>query len=114
MLNWLIDNKELLIIVLSILLGIGEVFGSLIGFIILLIVKKKDPVVMEKIYGILPGLICDAEKIFDDGLKKKEYVFEGVKNYLLQLFPKLNIRFYTRIILNAIEDILATPQKKEV
>lgn len=81
------------------------------------IFKKKVKVndVFQSVLMVLPELISLAESKFKDGSEKYSYVFNKCIEMLMQLTHWSNekvISEYTADIDHAIENILATPQKK--
>lgn len=81
------------------------------------LLKNKVKVVdsaKEFILDQLPLLISAAEKMFDSGSKKKEFVSSSMMDLLYESFPNVKVASYTGFISRSIEKILSTPEKKEV
>lgn len=112
MINWIIENKELL----------GYIFASLLFLVVALVdVLKNKGVICKALFSllnILPALIVDAEKKgFMSGKAKLNYVFQLAVVHLATQLNKDNdyiIKTYGETIKTYIETILSTPQKKEV
>ena len=93
---------------------------SLLCVLVLFLKKNKillKDTAFEKIIVTLPSLIQCAESLFTKGSEKKTYVMSvsfSLLSKLLSLSPEEVARDYGDRISSAIENILETPQKKEV
>lgn len=93
-------------------------FAAIFSLIMFLIKKKPIKIVdsvKTAILSSVPGLIVDAESKFGSGhgIEKFNFVFDSVVNMLKATQPGIEVELYYWTIKKAIEDILATPQKKE-
>lgn len=93
-----------------------EVILSLTCIAVALLKNKVKVVdsVKEFILDSLPLLIASAEKLFDSGLKKKQFVMESMLSQISDSFPNAKVLDYQAFISKSIEKILSTPEKKEV
>lgn len=111
MIDWIIQNKELC----------GYILASLLFLITALVdVLKNKGTIAKALHGllaVLPALVVDAEKKgFNSGKAKLNYVFQLAVVHLATQLNKDNdyiIKVYGETIKEYIENILATPQKKE-
>lgn len=110
----LYEYRHLVVLVWSISTFIIEAVSLLVYFILFLFRNKSNPYVEEFILEKLPGLINTAEALYDDGSIKKDYVIDAMKKLINQYFPKVCSSIFNGFISKAIENLLSTPQKKEV
>lgn len=78
--------------------------------IILMLIKKNPKVIDPSIYSKITSLIQDAEKTFGSGHgeEKKQFVVSSfLASSPIDTYPKKFVEF-------VVEDILSTPEKKEV
>lgn len=86
---------------------------AFVGALVLFIVKKK-PVnsIIEVLDHACLLAVQDAEKTTYKGEEKLLYAVSLVYQWLEAKYPKLDVNRYKQIIVNTIEIILSTPQKK--
>lgn len=83
--------------------------------VILCFKKSKSLLpVYALIKDVLPGVVKLAEETSLKGDEKLSFAVDLVKGYLVKAYPKLSPDTYTRYIVEKIEEILSTPQKKGV
>lgn len=97
--------------ILTVLLAVGEIIFLLFR------TKKSRKMVVDSLVSILPDFICDAEKKFSDGESKIKYVLSCCIDHL-EVETKESrfklIRLYGDLLVEYIEKILSTPQKKGI
>lgn len=113
MVDFVIENKEVFFVILGVLGFLVESFLSIIGFVIILN-KKVQPDVKAFILERLPQLIRDAETLFSSGINKKIWVIDNIRNELEARYPSIKSSVFYSFISKSIENILGTPEKKEV
>ena len=101
--DWLFENKQLIINLITILAG-------LISIIVIFVRNKKDKSkisILEAVNELLPALINEAETAANltTGSEKKEYVLNKIKEITQSTYA-------VKLASNRIEQILSTPQKK--
>lgn len=74
--------------------------------------KTKDYVI-NLIDEVLPGFICLAEESGCDGISKLSMVIDLVLKRIKKFIVKDDFHFYKSLIIEKVEAILSTPQKKE-
>ena len=86
---------------------------ALIASIVISSIRKR-PVsdILGKIYQLVNKYIVAVEHP-GDGLQKKQDVIELVCAALEATYPGIQVGYYKQLISQVIEEILATPQKKE-
>ena len=94
---------------------IESVLTIIVLFVTLFKKKVKINDVFQSVLMVLPEYISLAETQFKDGSSKYSYVFKKCVELLMSLTHQSSqkvIDQYTSMIDSAIENILATPQKK--
>lgn len=93
---------------------VGSVCISIITFIVLLVKKKikLSDTALSMVLMRLPVLIKEAESKYSDGKAKKLYVVTAAIEYYKEVGGFMS-RDITDVISTKVEDILATPSKKE-
>lgn len=100
--NFCLENYRLILDLLSIVI------------VIVFFIIKKKPVnsILEAIYQCALLAILDSEKTDLKGKEKLEYAVHLVNKWLGEKYPNLDLNRYHYLIVNTIEIILSTPQKK--
>lgn len=97
-----------------------EIILAVISLVVVILKKTKillNDTPFEKLLSRLPDIISKAEFVSKDGKVKKSYVLSVCSAYLADLTGKSVVEIsgmYSDRISLAIEEILKTPQKKEV
>lgn len=101
-LKFCLENYRLILDLLSILI------------VIVFFIIKKKPVnsILEAIYQCCLLGILESEETGLKGKAKLNYAVDLVNKWLTSRFPKLDFNKYRYLIVNTIEIILSTPQKK--
>lgn len=94
--------------------AILSVLTFVISVVILILRKKPVNNILVDINAYIFQGVLLAEKTDLKGNDKLNYAFNYVVDHLLADYPTLDISRYHKVILNGIELILSTPQKKEV
>lgn len=112
MVDFVLQYKEFIFLIIGFIAFLVESFLSIIGFIIVLN-KKVQPDVKAFILERLPQLINEAENLYTAGINKKIWVVEEMRTELEARFPSIKSSAFYSFISKSIENILGTPQKKE-
>lgn len=93
-----------------------------VSFIIAIIRKKPVSDVLSSIYAFAVSAVIEAEgmKVSADGSSfsslngkdKLSYAVNAVLSALHQVFPALDVKKYKPLVIDVIEELLTTPQKK--
>lgn len=104
-LQFVVDNWSQLLSVLI----------SIVTFLVLLFKKKVtiNDTALSMVLMKLPELIKQAEDLYKDGTAKKLHVLSAAVNYYREI-GGVSSRDIIGVISEKVEDILATPEKKEV
>ena len=102
--NFIVENWQMC---LMIILALANLLVAMF--------RKRTKVfdsVKEFITKNLPVLILEAEKLFNDGSLKKQYVIEHMSALLANSFPLVKVEAYQKFIGDLIELFLSLPTKK--
>lgn len=77
-------------------------------------IRNRQPLmtIYSKIREWLPSVVKAAEETSLKGDAKLSFAVDMIKGYLEKAFPKVNPDKYQRVIVELVEEILTTPQKK--
>lgn len=108
-LKFLSQNKEIIMICISLISGVLTIIFSFLGEKFLRFKK------IASVIGMLPGFINEAESLPVPGYSKYQFVINKVFEQfeLIGINKSVAAKKYIALIDSAIEQILSTPQKKE-
>lgn len=98
---------------------VAEIVLTVIVLLVSLLRKKVkfNADGLNKVIGLLPGLINEAEKVYGSGNGdiKFKFVFAHAFTELQKYYPDEVIKAhnFSLVLVSAIENILSTPKKKE-
>ena len=84
--------------------------------VLILGIRNRQPLmtIYSKIREWLPSVVKAAEETCMKGEDKLSFAVDMIKGYLVKAFPKVDPDKYTRVIVELVEELLTTPQKKGV
>ena len=82
--------------------------------LVILGIKNRQPLltISSRIRELAPTVIKIAEDSNLKGEEKLSFAVTTLKGYLAKYYPKVSLDKYTKVIIDIIEEILTTPQKK--
>lgn len=97
-------------------IALGASLLLLILDLFILGLRNRSPLisVSNKLREWLPDAIKMAEATSMKGEEKLAFVVDIIKGYLEKSYPKINPDKYTKVIVDLVEELLTTPQKKGV